>query len=243
MAALGLADIDLYLGLMDAALARLNPAIDADIERNTPRMAALKTLALAQSYADQGDVTAAATAATSALQLADDNAVKVSAAIILIRAGDLAAATTIARDLAGQADPHSRAYGQMLQGMLLERQGNKNGAILAMRDAISTADLWLIRFQIGQAYLRAGNYPEALDELLSLKARRGEAASVFLDDMPTYRLLAELPYWTGRVQEQLNMLTAAQASYAEFNALRPQGGALAEDATERTAGLSAAIAE
>ena len=136
-----------------------------------------------------------------------------------------------------QADAHSRAYGQMLKGMIMESEGARTEAILAMRKAITTADLWLIRFQIGKAYLRAGSYLEALDELTRLRARRGEATAAFLDDMPTYRLLAELPYWIGRAQEELKIRSGARKSYEKYVSLRPQGGALVQDASERAARL------
>lgn len=207
-------------------------------------MAALKQIALAQSYADQENFPAATDAAAQALLLFDGIAVKVAAAMIYIQAGrvdDLVPAKTIADALSQQADAHSRAYGQMLNGMMvqsgLQNEETQTKAILAMRDAASTADLWLIRYQLGKAYLRSGNYTEALDKLTTLKVRSGEATAVFLDDMPTYRLVAELPYWIGRVQEELKT-PAARASYEKYVSLRPQGGALAQDAKERTARLN-----
>jgi tetratricopeptide (TPR) repeat protein len=237
VAELGLADIDLYFGRAGIAQERLTTSIDADISNGNQRMAALKHIALAQSYADQENYSAATTATAKALSLDDGNATTVSAAIINIYSGDLPSSKPIIEALIEQADAHSRAYAQMLTGMVLEREGAQTEAILAMRGAIATADLWLIRYQAGKAYLRAGNYPEALGELTTLNARRSEASSVFLDDMPTYRLLGELPYWTGWVQEEMNMDAAARASYEEFVSLRPDGGALARDASRRAAKL------
>jgi len=237
VAELGLADIDLFFGQISAAQERLRAGIDTDIESGTHRAAAVKYIALAQSYAEQENFSAATTAAANALQLADGDALKVSAAMIYIQAGDLALARAIVDELTEQAHAHSRAYGQMLQGMILESEGARTGAVLAMREAITTADLWLIRYQMGKAYLRAGHYPEALDELMTSKERSGEATSVFLDDMPTYRLLAELPYWIGRVQEELKIRSAARANYEEYVALRPHGGALARDANKRASKL------
>ena len=237
VAELGLADIDGYFGDFGAAQERLKTGIDTDIDSGNHRMAALKYIALAQSYADQENFSAATTAGANALPLADGDAAKVSVAMIYIQAGDLTSARAIADALTEQADAHSRAYGQMLKGMILESEGARTEAILAMRKAITTANLWLIRFQIGKAYLRAGSYLEALDELTRLKARRGEATSAFLDDMPTYRLLAELPYWIGRAQEELKIRSGARKSYEKYVSLRPQGGALVQDASERAAKL------
>ncbi|MEL7185752.1 MAG: tetratricopeptide repeat protein [Pseudomonadota bacterium] len=238
VAELGLADIDLYFGEVDEAQERLRAGIDADIESGNDRMAALKYIALAESYADQQNSSAATRAATNAMQLADSVAVQVPAAMIYAEAGDITSAGAIADALLAQPNEHSRAFGQMLMGLILQSEGTRTAEALAMRDAIGTADLWLIRYQAGKAYLRAGHYLEALDELTTLKERRGEAASAFLDNMPTYRFMAEVPYWTGRVQEELNLRSAARASYEQYVALRSQGGALAQDASARAASLS-----
>jgi len=237
-AELGLADIDLFLGEVGAAQERLRTAISTDIESGNHRAAAVKYIALAQSYAEQEKFAEATAAAANALQLADGVALNVPAAMIYIQAGDLALARAIANNLAEQADANSSAYGQMLKGMILESEGVETAAVLELREAIATADLWLIRYQLGKAYLQAGYYPEALDELMVSKERVGEAASAFLDNMPTYRLAAELPYWIGRAQEELGMRSAARESYEEYVELRPQGGTLAQDANERIAKLN-----
>ncbi|MEL6868368.1 MAG: hypothetical protein AAFO81_01080 [Pseudomonadota bacterium] len=237
LATLGLADIDLYLGLTDEARAQLLAGIDIDTASGDHEMAALKYVALAQSYAESHEFASAKSAAGQAAQLSNGLGVQVTAAIVSVAADDLETARVIANALTAKLDALSRANGQLLLGMILEHEGESTRAILAMRDAVAVADSWLIRFQLAQAYLRAGNDPQALDELTALATRRGEASAVFLDDMPTYRLLAQLPYWSGRVQQALNMRSAAQDSYARFNQLRPQGSALAQDAQQRLAGL------
>lgn len=237
VAELGLADIDLYLGQVSAAQERLKVGVSTDIEHGNHRLAALKYIALAQSYVEQDNYLAATSAAASAVSLGDGIESRVPAAMIYLQTGDPGSAKPIIDELAAQSDAHSRAYAQMLRGMVMESEGAQTEAIIAMRAAIATADLWLIRYQTGKAYLRAESYPQALDEFTLLGARRGEATSVFLNHIPTYRLLAELPYWTGRAHEALGMGPAARASYAEYVALRPHGGALADDASIRAANL------
>ncbi len=237
-AELGLADVELFLGQTDAARERLRAGIGTDIESRNQSAAALKSVALAQSYANEGKLAEATTAATGALQLDEGVAVSVPAALVYIQAGDLEQARGIATDLAEQTDVQAAAYGQMLQGMILEIEGAPTDAVLELREAIDTADLWLIRYQLGKTYLEADYHMQALDELMEAKERAGEAASVFLDDVPTYRLAAELPYWVGRAQQGMNMPAAARDSYQEFVDLRPQGGALVEDARDRLASLN-----
>ena len=79
----------------------------------------------------------------------------------------------------------------------------------------------------------AGFFAEAFDEFENCLERRGEATAMFLDDSPTFRYLAELPYWTARAQDGLGMRTDAIRNYQSFLALRPEGGPLADDARQR----------
>jgi hypothetical protein len=79
--------------------------------------------------------------------------------------------------------------------------------------------LWLARLGLGIAYVQRGMFVEALAELETCEKRRGEATSVFLDDLPTFRYLSELPYWKGRAQQGLGSSAAAD-SFRAFLALR-----------------------
>ena len=102
-----------------------------------------------------------------------------------------------------------------------------------LTSAIDRADLWLVRFYRGRAFLEGGFYAEALDEFTECEKRKGEATAVFLDDLPTYRYMATLPYWLGRAQEGLGMTADAQASYSAFVSYRPESDPLADDARQR----------
>ena len=106
-------------------------------------------------------------------------------------------------------------------------------AIERLSEAAEIADLWLVRFHLGRAYLEAGYFVEALDEFTLAQDRHGEATALFLDDLPTYRYLATLPYWQGRAQTELGMSDAAASSFNAFLARRPAGGPLADDARQR----------
>jgi tetratricopeptide (TPR) repeat protein len=120
----------------------------------------------------------------------------------------------------------------MIEGMVDLAGGDEIAAIDKLRAAISMSDSWLIRFQLGQAYLGAGYAAEALDEFNICQSRQGEATSIFLDDQPTWRYTADLPYWMGRAQEALGMKDAAFRNYESFLATRASGP-LADDARGR----------
>ena len=69
------------------------------------------------------------------------------------------------------------------------------GAVEAFTSAQKLADFWITRFNLGVAYLDAGegHDAEALAELQRAEKRRGEAAAIFLDEVPSYRYLATYP--------------------------------------------------
>ena len=56
---------------------------------------------------------------------------------------------------------------------------------------------------------------------------------MFLDDLPTYRYMTELPYWLGRAQSELGMQDAAQANFSVFLERRAEEDLLAVDARQR----------
>ena len=58
--------------------------------------------------------------------------------------------------------------------------------------------------------------PRALSDLELCLKRRGEATALFLDDVPTWRYMAVLPYWHGRAQQGLGMAEAARQSFEQF---------------------------
>ena len=72
--------------------------------------------------------------------------------------------------------------------------------------------------------------------------RHGEATAVFLDDVPSFRYLAPLPYWLARSQEGVNKASAVAAdNYRKFIALRAEDSRdpLVADARKRLQALTA----
>ena len=90
-------------------------------------------------------------------------------------------------------------------------------ALRAVRDL---ADLWWGRLALGIAYVEAGHPAEALGELEQCRKRQGEATAILLDDLPSIRYLAPLPYWLARAQEAIGQTASARASYSEFLRIR-----------------------
>jgi hypothetical protein len=90
---------------------------------------------------------------------------------------------------------------------------------------------------LGLAYLQRGNFAEALSEFEVCGKRRGEATAIFLDDLPTFRYYAPVPYWLARSQEAIGM--NARARYGEFLKIRANAinEPLVLDARQRFAAL------
>jgi tetratricopeptide (TPR) repeat protein len=233
LATLGLGDIEIYAGSFETAYQVLSAGIEVDLTNNNGGAAATKHLAIAQALLASGDEDGAVQAADTALELAGGDSRLVPAALVYLGSGRRESAAPIAEEMQQQLQPQTRAYGLMLQGILHRIDGEDVKSLDSLRSALQLADLWLIRFQLGQSYLAAEQYAEALDEFTIVETRRGEASALFLDDMPTYRVLAELPYWMGRAQEGLNMRAAALESYQAFLDRWPGAGPLASDARKR----------
>jgi len=233
LAKLGLADIDIFAGRFDSARQILTEAIQTDISNENTRAAARKYLALAHAWLAEGRYDEAVAAVEEGLALASGLAERVPAGIIYVMTGRLEKAGEIADELASQLQPQSRAYGLMLKGMIAREDGDYVSAVDDMRKAIDLADLWLIHFELGQTYLAGEYYAEALDEFTVADQRRGEASAVFLDDIPTYRYMATMPYWQGRAQEALDIKAAAHENYRAFLSRWESGGRLVEDARQR----------
>ncbi|MBZ5630485.1 MAG: hypothetical protein LAO06_16630, partial [Acidobacteriia bacterium] len=102
-----------------------------------------------------------------------------------------------------------------------------------LQAAQKITDTWLGHYDLGRAYLDAGMFTEADSEFELCLRRKGEASAVFLDDVPTFRIVPPLYYYLGRVQEGLKSPTAAD-SYKTFVSLQEKGaGPLLSDAQRR----------
>jgi tetratricopeptide (TPR) repeat protein len=233
LANLGLADLAMYQGQFDTAVTLLEKGIDLDLESENTRAAATKNIALAQALAEQGNVGASVAAIEDALEARGGLGRQVPAALIYLELGMTDEAVAIANDLVQQVQAQRRAYGEMILGIVEMRAGRHVAALDRFRGAIAHTDFWLARLFLGQAYLAAGSTAEALDEFEICLARRGEVSALFLDDTPTWRYLATLPYWRGRAQQAVGMNDAAAMSFNYFLQLRADSDPLAMDATER----------
>jgi len=95
----------------------------------------------------------------------------------------------------------------MIRAAAHRRSGRAIEAIDLLRSATDLADLWLVRYELGRAYLDAGMFVAAVDEFKRCRRRRGEATLMFLDQRPTFRYTVELPYLLALAENSLGKPT------------------------------------
>ena len=234
-AAAGLADLALYQGRIADARTILEPAIEADVAAKNTDEAARKLTTLAEAELASGQAARAVAAAERATGMSDDMAVVVSAARVLIEAGEEKKALAAAAQLAARLEPDPQMYAALLQGEADMKRRNYRDAIARLKEARKLADSWLVRYDLGRAYLEAGSFAEADAEFDVCVKRRGEAAAVYLDEVPTFRVFPPVYYYLGRAREGLKSPGAADAFKTFLGFQTGEGGALAADARRRLA--------
>ncbi len=238
IAALGLADLAAYRGDLAGAAIQLREAIPIDEAAGNARGASTKRLALAKVLLDQGDPMGAVAEANAALAEQTNTRTRFQAGYIFAYAGETALAERQARELRTQLAKESRAYGYALDTLLAYQAGDYPTAIDHAVRGVELADLWWLRYLTGQTYIQMNMYAEAFAEFGRCRARLGEAAALFLDDLPTWAFSYDVDYWLGRTQESLGMQQEANDSFLRFieRAQTPEADTVV-DAQERVTRL------
>jgi len=207
LASIGVADMALSEGNSEQAESILLAGIEQDRSDNNERGVGVKTIALAETYMAQGKN---AQALDTLRSLPADNqrdGQLVPAAVMFAKLGDLEAANAIAEKLGSQLRPQSRAYAKLINGLIDLENERYIPAIDELKAALGFADLWIIRFYLGQAYLAARYPAEASAEFDAAYRRRGEAMAMFFDDVPTWRYMASLATWREKARDVLTEMT------------------------------------
>jgi tetratricopeptide (TPR) repeat protein len=177
---------------------------------------------VAEAYEMAGDLKAAVAAASTAVSASKTEPVLVPASRIFAASRQQREIDAIAKILSNQFEPQKRAYGRIVDGLDFLSRERYVDAADSLKAAIKFADVWLARFYLGVAYEMAGRHGEAISELEICLKRRGEATALFIDEVPTYRYLAPLPYWLARAQEGLGQSAQAKANYEAFLAQKKE---------------------
>ena len=189
LAAAGRIDLALYEGRQDEALELLDAALAADLAAGSRSARARRLAIKAGILADQGSAALAIRAAKEASAAEQGEGTQYLVGLALIKARDAAAGLEIATALDNKLEDEPRIYGALLRGEAALVAGRAREAKEAFDAAQKLDDTWLGRYGLGRAYLALRAYPEAVQEFDRCLTRKGEATAVFLDDLPTYRLI------------------------------------------------------
>jgi tetratricopeptide (TPR) repeat protein len=238
IAATGLADLAQYEGKLSEAAGILQKAIATDVAAKDTESAADRTSALALIQLTLGKTQEAVSAAGKASAGSKDPGVLYRAAQVYIAASQDSKAQQLVAPLSQRLETEPRAYAKLIEGEAQLKKGNARDALNAFQEAQKLADTWLGHFDMGRAYLDAGAFTEASSEFDVCLRRRGEATSVFLDDVPSYHVLPAVYYYQGRAREGLNSPGAVE-SYKTFLVIKEKGAGdpLVADATKRLSTL------
>jgi tetratricopeptide (TPR) repeat protein len=236
IAATGLADLALYEGKLTDGASILEKAIASDVVAKDAESAADRTATLALVQMMQGKTKEAISSADKASSNSKDLAVLYRAAQVYIAAGQDAKALQLVAPLSQRLETEPQAYAKLIAGEAQLKKGNARDALNSFQEAQKLADTWLGHFDMGRAYLDADAFTEASSEFDICLNRRGEATSVFLDDVPSYHVLPAVYYYQGRAREGLNSPGAAE-SYKTFLSIKEKGAGdpLVADAQRRIA--------
>ena len=208
LASIGLADIALFEGRYEDAVQILNNGIAADEAENNERGAATKKIGLAQARIALGDIEGGMKIVSDLAATRGDGQLVPSAEIYAAN-GRFDDAFAIAEQYREQLRPTARAYADLIDGINAVHQEEHVLAIESFRAALDSADLWIVRYYLGQAYLGAGYPAEASAEFESLISRRGEAGGMFFDDVPTWRYTATLDEWKEKASTAISDMVAS----------------------------------
>ncbi len=236
IAAMGLADIALFQGRPADAVPILQKGIEADLANQNAEAAAEKRLALADAHLALRDTASAVAETEQALSEAHGENILYPAARVYLATGREPKALALATELGGRLEPDPQAYAELIRGEAELSRGKASDAIKHFTAAKKIADTWAGRLDLGKAYLEAGAFTQADDELETCVKRRGEATALFLEESPSFRVFPPVYYYLGRAREGLKSPGAADAFKAFLAFQTGEGGPLAADARKRLAG-------
>jgi serine/threonine protein kinase/tetratricopeptide (TPR) repeat protein len=219
MAASGLGDLAIHEGRFADAVRILEQGAAADVASGGGDRAAAKFAAIASVQLLRGQKSAAISAAEKAL--ANSRAVKIRfvAARSLVHADAIASARPLISGLASDLQAEPQAYAKIVEGNIALANGGFRQAITLLGEANGLLDTWIGHFDLGRAYLEAGQFAQADSEFDRCIKRRGEALSLFLDEEPTFGYLPPVYYYQGRVREGLKSAGFAE-SYRTYLTMR-----------------------
>jgi tetratricopeptide (TPR) repeat protein len=236
-AAEGLADLALFEGRAGDARTILEKGVATDLAAKDEEAAARKLLLLGGALLSSAQgAKGAVAAADRARQLSSTDYVQFEAGMLLAMAAEEKKARAVADDLDKRLGAEARMYAEILRGTVAMKKRAFSEAVARYKVAGQQVDSWMARYALGRAYLEAGAYAQAQEELEKAARRRGEAADAYLDFFPTFRHFGPVLYYAARAQEGLNTPAATETYRAFLAQKKGSDDPLIADARKRVGG-------
>ena len=222
-AASGLADLAVYEGRYSEAARMLESGAAADVKAKRLENAANKYAALSRVQFQLGHKPAALAAAEKALASSQTMYVKFLTGQTFVESGEPAKGEKLAAALSAEAQAEPQAYSRIIQADAAMSKGDARKAVQSLTEANNLLDTWIGRFELGRAYLQAGQFVEADAEFEKCLKRRGEALEVLMNNVPSYGYFPPLYYYQGRAREGMNS-AGFRDSYRTYLSIREKAG-------------------
>jgi eukaryotic-like serine/threonine-protein kinase len=216
----GLADVLVYEGRFSEAIAQFEQAAAVDLAAKNTLGTAIKLLSAGNVHLQRRQNGPAIAAAEKALEHSTAIPVRFLAAQIFVETGGFEKAQALAAELAKSTAPSddSRVYAKIIESQIALKKKDPRQAIKILLDANNMLDMWLVHFNLGRAYLEAGDFVLADSEFDLCITRRGEALTV-MDEGPQYGFFPIVYYYQGRVREEMKTASFAD-SYRKYLEIR-----------------------
>jgi tetratricopeptide (TPR) repeat protein len=216
-AASGRGEIAAYEGRFSEAIRILEQGAAADLAAKNGDRAAAKFASVAHLQVLRGQKGAAMASAEKALANSKDAKIRFLAARTFVDVGETAKARPLIAGLSSEFPVAPRAYAKIVEGQVALKDKDTLQAMKSFQEANALLDSWIGHFDLGRAYLEAGQAAQADSEFDTCMKRRGEALWLFVDEEATYSYLPPLYYYQGRVREELKNAGFAESYRAYLN--------------------------
>jgi serine/threonine protein kinase/Flp pilus assembly protein TadD len=218
-AASGIGDLALYEGRFSDAARAFQEGAAADLAAKDADRAARKLTSLAYVHLMRGQKSKAIAAAEEALKNSNAVQIRFMAARILVEAGAVPRAQTVAAGLSSELPAEPQAYGKIVEGAIALKKGDTRQAVKILTDSTAVLDTWLGHFDLGRAYLQGRAFLQADSEFDRCIKRRGEALALLVDEEPTYGYFPAVYYYQGLAREGLKSSRSVD-SYRDYLKIR-----------------------
>jgi tetratricopeptide (TPR) repeat protein len=220
MAASGLGDLAVYEGRFSDAARIFQEGATADLAAKFVDQAAMKLALLSQVYLNQRNDRAAVTAADEALMHSRAPSIRFLAARTFVETGNTNRARQEAMTLASELENEPQAYAKMIDAEIALKAGDARQAAALLQEANKQFDTWIGHFDLGRAYLQTeGAEARADSEFDECLKRRGEAVSLFIDEVPTYGYLPAVFYYQGLARQKIGT-SGYRDSFKQYLSIR-----------------------